>query len=69
MHSNETICRKNPVEQSMCAQSALSIRNRPQKRKKKKKIMFVYFLHFQDLEPATLARNERTYENPKKCDM
>lgn len=31
--------------------------------------MFVYFLHFQDLEPATLARNERTYENPKKCDM
>lgn len=43
MHSNETICKKNPVEQSVCAQSTFSIRNRPQQ---KKKIIFVYFTTF-----------------------
>lgn len=45
MHSNETICKKNPVEQSMCAQSAFSIRNRPQKEKS----FFVNFTTFKTL--------------------
>lgn len=47
MHSNETICKKNPAEQGMCAHSAFSIRNRPpssqkeKEKRKEKKILFV----------------------------
>lgn len=52
-----------------CVHSQPSLLEIDPKKEKRKKKMFVYFLHFQDLEPATLARNERTYENPKKCDM
>lgn len=35
MHSNEAICKRNPVEQSMCAQSAFPIRKQPKNEKKK----------------------------------
>lgn len=52
MHSNEAICKRNPVEQSMCAQSAFPIRKQPKNEKEKKffakgvKTFFVFFFHF-----------------------
>ncbi len=60
MHSNETICKKNPVEQSMCAQSAFSIRNRPQKEKS-----FLYISLLSRPHGAFFAKSKKTQVIPK----
>lgn len=71
MHSNETICKKNPAEQSMCAQSAFSIRNRPPKKRKNPFCVFHDFQdpmrHFSFFLCSLKARKHTSVS--KNCDM